>query len=1198
MFAVLILVASLIGLSRQAAAVHVIHVSLNGTSSSSCWTGGEDSPCDTLQLALTGLQSHFNSKDTSILVHGPATYLLPAKTNATVIKGASNVNISGTDESTTIECLSGAGLVFVNSSNVSLIQLTLSGCGKLLSGDTAAAGLLFHTCQNVTIDNVTITDSKGLGTMLQDTSGIIHIRHSVYTGGRNTSLSVSGGLWIAIDSPLTINTTYSISDCRFENNNNSAELSPSRGAGLMVSLLHTNVSSFSVVSCTFTNNSAHYGGGLYMQLDTSTTHVSINDSMFEANQALTGGAAIFLTAPLPLPGTLLPRHVTITASTFKSNEVLVQQNVTTGIGSVFSDGVPLCLAEEVRFTRNQATALVMSGAHLTVTESSQVIFANNTGHNGGALALLDTAHMIVSDNSSLMFIHNRAQLKGGAIFSSHYSYVESAGNNFCLVQHVDASAHPNDWNVSFVFRDNTANLLTNAIYTPSLYSCVWPNTDSKINITSSFCWRGWKYLSDMNCSQNIDLSDMNCSQHIETAPAYYEATHLLQPMVISTYPGRAEKLPLNFFNDESQDVTSTTVFNSILSDDNDTYVSEYTTNNTVTMFGKPGTVATLTLGTLRPRVLKTELEVMFWLCPPGFTVDNTTYNKYGCVCLGDYSDSVICNEETMHSFLKWGRILTYNETSEEVLGGAWHVFTPPPNLGQRIQGYFQLPNDSFALNEFMCQHLSRTGFMCEECINGTSAPIYSYEYSCVSCSSENVRINWLWFLLLETVPVTLLFFVVTVFNISATSGPLNAFVFYSHVISNPSIADNFAAQLSYVFMDNPWIAKLILSIFIFPYGIWNLDCLPTRSLIAPFCIGESMRAVDTFTLNYLIGAIYPLLLIVSLFMCIELHARDFRPLVWLWRYFGYFLRWRRNWNIRTSVIDAFATFMLLSYTKFCFLSLFLLVPMNTYNSAGNTVGPTRLYFDPSVIYGSPSHIPYMALSIFILIFVVLLPPVFLLLYPLTIFQRMLASCRMRGNAVRTYVEAFQGCYKDGTSGTSDCRYFASVYFGLRIVAFSSIVLSYDRTIQRFIQMILVYLAVMLFSLVRPYKRELYNRLDIFILTILGIVTTFGFFNAVISNNFVVINIAMMVTVIIPLGYFIGLVCYRVGTAVKHSRICSRRRGYEIVSDSREDEDISHGEDDHSSNSSHLYSYDRVSLNSSRGAYIPPSMIPTRAYITQ
>ena len=799
-----------------------------------------------------------------------------------------------------------------------------------------------------------------------------------------------------------------------------------------------------------------------------------------------------------------------------------------GTGAAYSDGVSLCLSQYVVFVKNQASALVISGATLVILESSKINFSENTGHNGGALALLDSAYMVVSSNSNLTFAQNKAQLHGGAIYSSYYNYEESVGYRSCFVQYANHSIHPDYWNVLFWFKENKAGGQTNSIYIPSIFSCVWPLVDGRMNISSAFCWNDWHYFPNQSCSQ-----------HIETAPGYSKLATTSEALEISTYPGKTKRLPLQFFNDEGKDITSTTIFNSFLNVD-DAFVTEYTTGNKVTLFGKPWTVATLTLGTLRPRVLKTEVNVIFWLCPPGFTVAETDDNRYECVCQGHFRDSVICDEESFQSFLHWGKILSYESSIEEVLAGPWHVYLAPPNISQQIPGYFLLPNDSFLLNEFMCEHVHRTGFLCSECLNGTSTPVFSLDYTCVNCTAEDVSRNWVLFIVLQTVPVTLLFLVVAVFNISATSGPLNAFIFYSQVIGNPALASSFAAQLSYTFQDSPWITKVILCVFIFPYGIWNLDCLPTHVLIPPFCVGENMRAIDSFALNYLTAGLYPLLLIGFLFVCVELHARDFRLLVWLWKYIGSCLvKWRRNWNIRNSIIDTFATFLLLTYTKFCFLSFFLLAPMNTYNSTGDYVGPTRLYFDPSIIYGSHDHIPFMILAIFILVFGVILPPIFLLLYPLMIFQRMLACCRMRGNAVRTYVEAFHGCYKDGTNGTSDCRYFAAVYFGLRIVAFGLMVLSYDRHMQRFIQMVLVYLIVMLFSLVRPYKNPWYNRLDVFILSVLGIVATFGFYNSVVSNNSLLINILMMVAVIIPLMYFLLLAIYRVYCGLRYCWLSRR-----------------------------------------------------------
>lgn len=70
---------------------NVIHVRLGGSRSRACWTGGEKLPCNSILLALSGLQICFNSTNTTIVVHGPDTHLLPANNTATVVSGAQNV---------------------------------------------------------------------------------------------------------------------------------------------------------------------------------------------------------------------------------------------------------------------------------------------------------------------------------------------------------------------------------------------------------------------------------------------------------------------------------------------------------------------------------------------------------------------------------------------------------------------------------------------------------------------------------------------------------------------------------------------------------------------------------------------------------------------------------------------------------------------------------------------------------------------------------------------------------------------------------------------------------------------------------------------------------------------------------------------------------------------------------------------------
>ena len=66
------------------------------------------------------------------------------------------------------------------------------------------------------------------------------------------------------------------------------------------------------------------------------------------------------------------------------------------------------------------------------------------------------------------------------------------------------------------------------------------------------------------------------------------------------------------------------------------------------------------------------------------------------------------------------------------------------------------------------------------------------------------------------------------------------------------------------------------------------------------CLGT-----ETLVLDLIIGA-YPLLLMVVSYVFIELYDRNFRPLVIMWKPFRmlFGLFWE-NWDLRTSLIDAF-----------------------------------------------------------------------------------------------------------------------------------------------------------------------------------------------------------------------------------------------------------------------------------------------------
>ena len=80
-------------------------------------------------------------------------------------------------------------------------------------------------------------------------------------------------------------------------------------------------------------------------------------------------------------------------------------------------------------------------------------------------------------------------------------------------------------------------------------------------------------------------------------------------------------------------------------------------------------------------------------------------------------------------------------------------------------------------------------------------------------------------------------------------------------------------------------------------------------------------------------------------------------------------------------------------------------------------------------YLGRSHLPYAIAAILVVVLFVLTPGILLLLYPLRLFQRFLNLFPIRWHILHTFVDSYQGCYKDGTEpGTRDCRGFASLLF--------------------------------------------------------------------------------------------------------------------------------------------------------------------------
>ena len=225
---------------------------------------------------------------------------------------------------------------------------------------------------------------------------------------------------------------------------------------------------------------------------------------------------------------------------------------------------------------------------------------------------------------------------------------------------------------------------------------------------------------------------------------------------------------------------------------------------------------------------------------------------------------------------------------------------------------------------------------------------------------------------------------------------------------------------------------------------------------------------------------YPLVLLVVMYAFVTLRDRGCRIIVKIWKPFHFLIsRFQSKLNIKTSLIDTFASFLLLSYMKIGFTALYVLTPTALYSPDGSH--RLVLYLDPSVEYFGSSHIGYAVITLLLVFVVLIIPIIFLFLYPFQWFQKCLNHFHLQLLPLRAFVDTFQGCYKDGTDGTRDCRYFAALQLVLRLIFPFIFFMTTEITLPLLFSGIALSLHITLFVIFQPYKVRVHNKTDVVLL---------------------------------------------------------------------------------------------------------------------
>ena len=444
-----------------------------------------------------------------------------------------------------------------------------------------------------------------------------------------------------------------------------------------------------------------------------------------------------------------------------------------------------------------------------------------------------------------------------------------------------------------------------------------------------------------------------------------------------------------------------------------------------------------------------------------------------CRCGDSLQGIVECNPITFRLKVLRCYCITYSELLNTTVVG--YCLTTCPSPPTRSVIHIKNTND---LDSRMCGGLHRQGQMCGRCEEGYAPPVYSYSLSCVECS--DYKYNWLKYITVAFLPLTLFYIVILVFRLNAFSGSINATIIVCQLLTISMLLRFCQLTAS----DMPTASAVIMQIFMTLYSIWNLDFL--RTVYKPFCLHPKLTTLQAFAMDYIV-AVYPLVLIMLTYLCVMLHDR-YRLVIWLWSPFHRCLsHFRKEWYIRRSLVDVFATFILLSYVKILDISFNILTPTALWSVNGTEVKESFLYIDGSVKYFQGSHLLFGVLAIGMVCVFNVLPLILLALYPSKCFQKCLNHCHgCQFQFLKVFMDTFQGGFK---TEPYDCRYFAAFYLFLRFVNLTT--MGWTRTgIYFSFSGLLLGFASLTVALVRPWAVWWHNVLDSIVLAslcVLGVI---------------------------------------------------------------------------------------------------------------
>ena len=809
----------------------------------------------------------------------------------------------------------------------------------------------------------------------------------------------------------------------------------------------------------FLNNCAEIGGGVHVNshiwLNSTKSSLLFDNCTFEGNHAHTGSAIDMA----PYIFTRITTGHTAIAPTFRdckfnNNTVLVNSGFNNiqkiaGSGTLYVSLFDIRFEGINNFDNNKGTPIYIVNGIIDFINSS-ALFKNNSGIRGGAIALIGLSSVIVGPNQEYRFFNNRAEYQGGAIFAQMIDTHDFTFSKSCFIQYHNGTRIVFDtpWKNTVTFIGNNASFGA-AIYVTSLHSC------QQIKI-------GRKYIT-VNASKVCSSRGIKVDESaVETEGAQIQREH--KSDVLYAIPGKQLNHNMTVRDDTNKIVDEP--LRATINSENvvlDPSLSSYV-RKSIQFRGKPGERANISLQTVSTRHIYTTFEVELIDCPPGFKLKTDR-----CICSATKYYGLIdyCDHDKFQTYLTpglWTGIVNHNEMVTSICPQSFCDYNQSDRYDQLNKLGIALPTKGSELDEKMCGK-TRTGVLCGTCRQGYSVHFHSPKYQCKQTYPHLCKLGWLFYIISEIVPVTVVFISVIVLNISFTSGRVNGFILFSQILLSLNIDAsgliNFPNQ------------RTITEGYQFLYGFLNLDFFAIDSL--SFCLWKKATALDMLAFKY-ITIVYALSLVILV--------------IWFMNKCGGSClgKWCRITAIKSSIIHGISAFLIICYSQTVSVSSNLVNGVDLWPEQGsNSTLSKRVWLDGNMIYFSASHLPYALPAIFCLVTIGIIPPILLLAYPLLnkvltllkLEEYKLVTCISKIlpiSSLKPLLDCFQSCFKD------NLRFFAGLYFLYRWIAPVVYTTSSTLGTSYIITEIFLILILAIHAFSQPYVKQAHNMIDTILFT--------------------------------------------------------------------------------------------------------------------